>query len=135
LVDEAKSVSPRVVNVKRALTPGTFDEITGARAMHIFSRETLQFLRSLVDCFNVAYRKIDVIGQRLRLKTGNAFAGNVDQRQNHRTTIDVMPRAARNAPATIAEQLSIELFGLVEIVHLQNDPVECWRHFMVPSAQ
>src|SRR6185503_12394248 len=49
--------------------------------------------------------------------------------QNHWTTIDVMTRAARNSTPAIAEQLAIKLRGLVEIVHLQNDPVECWSHF------
>ena len=128
LVDEAKSVSPRVLNVKRALTPGTLDELTGALAMYVFSRKTLQLLRSLVDCFSVAHSEIDVIGQWLWLEARNAFAVNVDQRQNHRPTINVMTRGARNSPAAVAEQLSIKLFSLVEIVDLENDPVECGRH-------
>ena len=28
-----------------------------------------------------------------------------------------------------------ELLGLIEIVDLQNDPVQCWRHFASPFAR
>src|SRR6185503_9986356 len=56
------------------------------------------------------------------------LAVHVDEGQNHWTTIDIMPRATRNAPPAISEQLAVKLFSPVEIVDLENDPVECGRH-------
>src|SRR5215203_2430279 len=133
LIDEAKAVAPRIVSVKRTLSPGTFNEIARARAVNIFSRQALQLLRSLVNCLDVGHGKVNVIGQWLRLEIGAAFAGHVDESQNHRATIDVVARAARDAAAAIVEQFAVKLFGAIEIVDLQNDPVQCGRHSGVLS--
>src|SRR6185295_3480906 len=129
LIDEAKAIAPRIVRVERAFTPRTFHDIAGACAVHVFSRETVQLARALVKRFDIVDREIDVVRQRYRFHVDNALSSYVDEGQNHWTTIDVMTGAARNSPPAIAEPLAVKLRGLVEIVHLQNDPVECWSHF------
>src|ERR1043165_4239208 len=129
LIDEAKAIAPWIVRVERAFTPGTLYDLAGARAVHVFSRKTLQLARAFVKRFDIVDREIDVVGQRLRLQVGGVLSGHVDKGQDHWTTIEVMTRATRNSPAAVAEQLAIKLLRLVEIVHLQNDPVECWGHF------
>src|SRR5689334_6559134 len=127
LVNEAEAVAPRVVRVERSFTPRAFDDIAGARAVNVFGRETFQLSRALVNCFQIVYGKVDVVRRRLWFLVENAFAGHVDEGENYRPAIDVMTRTARDAPAAIAEQSSVKLLGTVEIVHLENDPVEC-RH-------
>lgn len=77
---------------------------------------------------DVADGEIDVVGQRFWLETGSVFAGHIDESQNYWTAIDIVSRAAGNSPPAIPEQLAVKLFSLVEIVDLENDPVECGRH-------
>ena len=44
--------------------------------------------------------------------------GNVDQRQNHRTAVEIMARATRYPATGIVKQLRIELRGFVQVANL-----------------
>ena len=93
LINKAKAIAPWIVRVERAFTPGTFHEIAGAGAVHVFSRKTLQLARAFVDRFDIVDREIDVVGQRFRFYAGSVLSGHIDKGQNYRTTIDVMTRS------------------------------------------
>src|SRR5688572_16295119 len=133
LVNEAKTVAPRIVDVKRSFTPRTLNDVARRLTVNIFRRETVQFARPLVHSIDVFDGKVNVIGKRLRFQIGNVLAVDVDESQNHRAAIDVMTRSARNSAPAIAEQLAVELFSPIEIVDLENDSVECWGHREIKS--
>src|ERR1041384_2681997 len=61
LVDEAEYIAPRIVGVERSLPPWTFDNRAGARAVNVFSRETVQVARALVNRFEIADGEVDVV--------------------------------------------------------------------------
>src|ERR1043165_689223 len=127
-INEAKAVAPRVVSVKGSFAPGTFDHFSGARAVDVVSRETVQLARALVECFHVVYGEVDEVRRWFRVSFDRSFAGYIDEREDHGATVDVVTRAARNSASTIAEQRTVELFSAIEIVDLQNDSVECGSH-------
>ena len=77
---------------------------------------------------DVADGEIDIVREWLWLETGNVFAVYINESQNHGATIDVVSRAAWDSPPAIAQEFAVKLFSLVEIVDLENDPVECGRH-------
>src|SRR5688572_29131533 len=71
LVNEAKTVAPRIVDVKRSFTPRTLNDVARRLTVNIFRRETVQFARPLVHSIDVFDGKVNVIGKRLRFQIGN----------------------------------------------------------------
>src|SRR5258705_1766104 len=103
LISKAESISPRVVNVERTFAPGASDHLAGGCAVNIFSRETIEFTCARIHRLEIGHREIDVIRQGFRLNPGGATAGNIYERQNYWTAINVMPRGAWDPPPMITE--------------------------------
>ena len=125
LIDEAKSVAPGVGDIEGAFAPRSHDDFAGAGAMNVLRRKTVQLSGARIDFFEVAYREVNVVGERFRLF---ATSGDVDERQNYRAAIDVVSLSSRNHSPRIVKQLGIKISGFVQIVDLQNYAEELISH-------
>jgi hypothetical protein len=132
LIYEAETVAPRIVRVEGPFTPRTHDDVARRLAVNVFRRETIQFARTRLHRVDIVHGEINVVGKWFRFSLDSVVSRDVDERPYHGPASEIMTRPARHAPATIAEQLAVKVFGAVEIVDLENDSVECWGHRMVP---
>src|SRR5688572_21704625 len=117
-IDETQTIPPGILCVKRAFAPGPHHNVTRSRAVHVFFCQTIQLDGTSMNLFDIVDGKINVIGQRLRLLT---IDRRIYQGDDHRAGIDVVAGCVWDSAASIAEQFSIEFFGLIEIRHLKND--------------
>src|SRR6266403_1877919 len=115
LIDKTQTISPRIFDVEGKLTPRPLHDLTRVLIVKSVFREAVQSRCPFVHLLEVADSKIDVIGIWLRLF---APGRHIDHRENHRTAVEIMPRASDPA-ARIVQQLRIELRSLVQIAYLQ----------------
>src|SRR6267143_1165589 len=117
LVHKAQPVAPRIFSIERQLAPGSFHNFACGSAMNIVLRQAIEFLGSFIHLLEIADREIDVVRNWLWLKISG---GNVDQRQNHRTAVEIVSRAARYPATGIVKQLSVERRRLIQVGYLQS---------------
>src|SRR6266550_1805211 len=92
LIHKAQPVAPRIFSIERELAPGPLHNFACGCAMNVLLRQAIQFLCSFIHLIQIAYREIDVVRNWLWFKVSGS---DVDERQNHRSAVEIMARTSR----------------------------------------
>src|SRR5437762_11317254 len=100
LIDKAQTIAPGIFDIERKFTAWPLHYLARFLIVKPLFRETVQALRPFVNLLEVAYREVNVIGNRFRLF---APRRHVNQCQNYGATIEIVPRASRYSCATVVK--------------------------------